>query len=272
MPFTFNGGQRLWYEVVDIAEPWRRAPPTILLHHGIGAESGIWADWIATLAALYRIVQFDMRGFGRSDMPQPSARWSMGQLIDDLTAVADATETPHFHFVGESIGGTIGLCAALRHPDRFLSLTMSNAGHVGGSIQRVETWRRLIDERGMNAWSDEFMADRFHHGALTPERWAWFSRQQAAGNRDAVLDALAVLVGIELSAALPSVRVPVLILHPDGSPFIPVEGAVQLYRGLQDAELHVFGHAKHGLPFSHGHECAAVLRRFLARRFPEATA
>ena len=79
---------------------------------------------------------------------------------------------------------------------------MSNAGHVGGSIQKVETWRRTIDERGMAGWSDDFMADRFHPGALTPERWAWFARQQAAGDRDAVLDALAVLVGIDLSAEL----------------------------------------------------------------------
>jgi pimeloyl-ACP methyl ester carboxylesterase len=36
---------------------------------------------------------------------------------------------------------------------------------------------------------------------------------------------------------------------------------------LPDAELHAIDHAKHGLPFSHGRECAAALRRFLDRRF-----
>lgn len=210
-----------------------------------------------------------MRGFGRSEVPEPGSRWSIDLLTDDLLAVADATGTRRFHFVGESIGGTIGLYAALRHPDRFLSLTMSNAGHVGGSMQKIETWRRTIDARGMSGWSDEFMADRFYRCALTPDRWDWFARQQMTGNRDAVLDALAVLVGIDLSAQLRSVRMPVLILHPDGSPFIPVSAAVQLRDELPDAELYVFGHAKHGLPFSHGPECAETLRRFLARRFPE---
>jgi len=272
VPFTVSAAQRLYYEAIEIAEPWRTNPPTILLHHGIGAESGIWADWIAVFAGQYRIVRFDMRGFGRSAAPQPGTRWSMDQLAHDLLAVADAAGTGPFHFVGESIGGTIGLYAALKHPDRFVSLTMSNAGHVGGAIQKVESGRRTMDERGMSGWSDEFMADRFHPDALPPERRAWFARQQAAGDRDAILDALAVLVGIDLSAELAAVKMPVLILHPDGSPFIPVSAAVQLYAGLPDAELHVFGHAKHGLPFSHGLECARTLRRFLTRRFPEATA
>ena len=146
---------------------------------------------------------------------------------------------------------------------------MSNAGHAGTSIHKVETWRRTIDERGMSGWSDDFMADRFHPGALPAERWAWFARQQAAGHPMSVLNALAVLIGVDLSAELGSIGPPVLVLHPDGSPFIPVSAAVQLYEGLPDAELHVFGNAKHGLPFSHGRECAAVLRRFLARRFAQ---
>ena len=66
MPFILSGGFRLYVEVIDIAEPWRNNHATILLHHGIGAESGIWTDWISALARQYRIVRFDMRGFGRS--------------------------------------------------------------------------------------------------------------------------------------------------------------------------------------------------------------
>jgi hypothetical protein len=121
----------------------------------------------------------------------------------------------------------------LQHPDRCLSLTTSNAGHVGGSIQKVETWNRIIAERGMGVWSDEFMTDRFHPSALSPERWEWFAHQQAAGDRDVVLDALAVLVGIELSAKLHPVRTPVLILHPDSGPFIPVAAELNCMRRIQ---------------------------------------
>ncbi|HEY1934133.1 MAG TPA: alpha/beta hydrolase [Acetobacteraceae bacterium] len=272
MPFVQRGDHRLHYESVELAAPWHRAPATLLFHHGIGAESGIWSDWVHALADRYRIVRFDMRGYGRSDVPPADFPWSIDLLAEDLLAVAEATDTQRFHFIGESIGGTIGLYAALKYPARFLSLTMSNAGHAGGSIQKVETWRRTIAERGMAGWSDDFMADRFHAGALSRERWNWYARQQAADDPNAVLNALAVLVGIDLSAQLGALHMPVLILHPDASPFIPVAAAAQLHAGLPDAELHVIGHARHGLPFSHGRDCAAILRRFLDRRFADPAA
>ena len=204
---------------------------------------GIWSDWVHTLADRYRIVLFDMRGYGRSDVPAADFHWSIDLLAEDVLAIADATDTKRFHFVGESIGGTVGLYTALKYADRFLSLSMSNAGHVGGSIQKVEGWRRTIAERGMAGWSDDFMADRFHPGALSRQRWDWYAAQQAEDNPNSVLNALAVLVGMDLSAQLGAVQVPVLILHPDGSPFIPVAVAAQMHAGIPDAELHVIGHA-----------------------------
>ena len=267
MPFVSRGQHRLHYETIDIAAPWHERPETILFHHGIGADSGIWTDWIGVLADRYRLVRFDMRGFGRSDVPDARAAWSMDQLIGDLLAVADATEAPICHVVGESIGGTIALKCALDHAQRFASVTLSNAAHVGGSIQKVEAWRRTIEERGMAGWSAQFMVDRFHPGALPEERHAWFARQQAAGNPASVLNALAVLVGTDLTTDVAALHKPVLLLHPDASPFIPLPVVADLHARLPDAELQVFAHARHGLPFSHGKACAAALRRFLERRF-----
>jgi pimeloyl-ACP methyl ester carboxylesterase len=267
MPFVTSGQHRLYYEVIDIAAPWHARPQTILFHHGIGADCNIWMDWICALADRYRLVRFDMRGFGRSDVPDANAAWSMDQLSRDLLAVADATETSRCHVVGESIGGTIALKCALDHPERFASVILSNAAHVGGSIQKVEAWRRTIDEVGMTGWSDQFMIDRFHPGALPDERFAWFARQQAAGNRASVLNALSVLVGVDLRSAVGALHPPALLLHPDASPFIPLPIVADLYARLPDAELQVFAHARHGLPFSHGRDCGAALRHFLKRRF-----
>ena len=107
------------------------------------------------------------------------------------------------------------------------------------------------------------MRDRFHEGALSPERWAWFAAQQEAWRRASTLNALGVLIGADLSPRLPAIRCPVLLLHPDGSPFIPVPIVAELHRLLPNAQLNVFGHARHGLPFSHAQDCARKLRAFL---------
>ena len=268
MPLASTRHGSLHYEVVDQVAPWREPRPAILFHHGIGASAALWAGWVPALGDAYRLVTFDMRGYGRSHIPGPGFTWSLDLLVDDLFAVADAAGLQRFHLVGESIGGTIALAAAIARPDRLGTLTVSNGAHLGASIRSVEAWRSQLDGGGVKAWSDAFLPGRFHDGALSPERLAWFARQQERWPRESILEALAVLVGTDLSPRLGQVRCPTLLLHPDGSPFIPVPVMAELHRLLPDAQLNVIGHARHGLPFSHAAQCAALLRNFLDSRCP----
>ena len=76
-----------------------------------------------------------MRGCGRSDIPAADFAWSLDLLVEDLFAVADAAGLKQFHLVGESIGGTVALAAALARPERIATLTVSNGAHLGASIQ-----------------------------------------------------------------------------------------------------------------------------------------
>ncbi|HLI23082.1 MAG TPA: alpha/beta hydrolase [Stellaceae bacterium] len=263
MPLAETAHGALYYEVIDRVAPGEIPRDPILFHHGIGAWPGIWEEWIAALADRHKIVTFDMRGYGRSHVPAPSDPWSIEELIGDVFAVADAAGFARFHLVGESIGGTIGLAATLAQPARIATLTVSNGAHLGASIERVDQWRRQLDERGIKAWSDIFMHDRFYEGALSPARWATFARAQEAWRPESILNALGVLVGADLSPHLGAITCPVLLLHPDDSPFIPVPVAEALHRLLPGAQLHIFPHARHGLPYSHAAACVAELRPFL---------
>jgi len=266
MPLADTAQGTLHYDVVDQIVPWRQKRLPILFHHGIGASAGIWADWRPALADAYRIVTFDMRGYGRSNIPAEDFEWSLDLLVEDLFAVADAAGAERFHLVGESIGGTVALAAALARPGRIATLTVSNGAHLGASIQRVEAWRRQLDEGGSKGWSDAFLRDRFHDAAVSPERLAWFAAEQEKWSRASILNALGVLIGTDLTPRLTEIRCPTLLLHPDGSPFIPVSVVADLFKGLPDAELNVFGRSRHGLPFSHAVQCAQALRSFLDSR------
>jgi pimeloyl-ACP methyl ester carboxylesterase len=266
MPLATTKHGTLHYDVIDQVAPWREQRKAILFHHGIGACAEIWAGWRPALADAYRLVTFDMRGCGRSDIPAADYAWSLDLLVEDLFAVADAAGLKQFHLVGESIGGTVALAAALARPELIATLTVSNGAHLGASIQRVEAWRRQLDTGGVKAWSDAFLPDRFHDDALSPERLAWFANQQEAWPRESILNALGVLIGTDLSGRLQEIRCPTLLLHPDGSPFIPVPVMAELHRLLPNSELNVIGHARHGLPYSHAKRCASLLRTFLDSR------
>ena len=266
MPLATTRQGSLHYEIVDRVAPSRGTRAAVLFHHGIGASAGIWAGWFPVLADAHRLVSFDMRGYGRSHIPAADFAWSLDQMVDDLFAIADAAGLQRFHLVGESIGGTVALAAALARPQRIATLTVSNGAHLGASIQRADAWRRQLDDGGVKAWSDAFLRDRFHDDALSPEQRAWFAAQQEKWPRESILNALRVLIGADLSARLKDIAQPTLLLHPDGSPFIPVPVMAELHRLLPDAELNVIGHSRHGLPYSHATVCASLLRAFLDRK------
>lgn len=256
---TANG---IDFSVVDLTPPWRGAPETILFHHGIGTCADCWADWVPVLADRYRIVTFDLPGHGARPVPD-GISWEWQALIDDVLAVADAAGARRFHLVGESTGGTVALACGADHPDRVLSIGVSNGAFKGASIQNVAAWQDVIDRGGMKAWSDFMMPLRFFDDAVSEEKRRWYQRQQAACDPAAVMGILAALQQADLSGRLAAIAQPTLILHPDSSPFIPVERAAALQEALPNAQLEVFPHTRHGLPFSHGADCAGVLRRFL---------
>lgn len=256
-------GCTLQYELLDSTVPWLPQRETIVFHHGLGASSGIWRSWAPMLADRYRMLAFDMRGHGSSSHPADGAPLTLDILLDDLFAVVDAAGVQRFHLVGESIGGTLALLAALRAPERVLTLTVSNGAHVGGSINNLDDWQQIIDGRGMAGWSEHMMDARFFPDALSQSMYEWYARVQAGVSRDVLLRAVRLLAGADLSPQMPRLTLPVLLLHPDSSPFIPVALMADLKARLPQSRLQVFPHSKHGLPFSHADLCAEALREFL---------
>ncbi len=78
----------------------------IVLAHGITCAIRAWTYQIAELARDYRVIAFDHRGHGRSDIP-PRGNYSLRHLAADVDAVLDGTLAPGERAViaGHSMGG-----------------------------------------------------------------------------------------------------------------------------------------------------------------------
>jgi len=266
MPRTARG---LHYEVTDLRAPWLRERQTgrpVVLHHGVGASLGIFAEWMPIVAARHPVARFDMRGFGLSAVPPESHAWSMTELIADLLEVAEAAfGAEPVHAMGESIGGTIALAAGLRHPSRFASVAMSNAAIMGGQIGYAPGWRAEIARIGIEGWSERLMEMRFAPGAVPAQALAWFGTGQARSPAHVVVGLGELLVGMDLTAELPDCKLPLLLMMPDRSPFVSLAQASALAELVPQAEIAVFPGARHGLPLSHAKEAAGTLLAFLGR-------
>lgn len=115
VPVTATDGARLHAEVDGDPE----APVTVVLCHGYLADSRMWLFQRASLARNARVVSYDQRGHGRSELGGVD-RLSLDQLGDDLAAVLDqAAGQGPVVLVGHSMGGMGIMALAEQRPELF---------------------------------------------------------------------------------------------------------------------------------------------------------
>ena len=110
-------------------------------------------------------------------------RWSLEGRWPTRSRSARAAGAERFHFVGESVGGTVGLLLGSRRPDALLSLTVSNASHRGGSIQRAREWREFIRANGMAKWGEMMAPLRLERDRVSPPSTAGSRRPRPGAPR-----------------------------------------------------------------------------------------
>ena len=98
----------------------------VTLLHGFLVDSGQWDDEFVSLAADYRVLRYDLRGFGRSSMPD--APFSHHE---DLARVLDESGIGRTALVGCSGGAGTAFDFALAHPERVSALVLIGAGYWG---------------------------------------------------------------------------------------------------------------------------------------------
>ena len=123
-----------------------------MLVHGLGGTgAGIWKRQIADLAKEFRVVAYDLRGSGRSEVtPGP---YSIDLLSEDLRSLVETLELGRVSLVGHSMGGSIALSYAARHPGDVRALVGVGAPAElpeqarAGLAARAET----VESEGMGA-------------------------------------------------------------------------------------------------------------------------
>src|SRR5437879_733509 len=94
--------------------------PLVLLCHGFPESWYSWRHQIDALAAAgFRAVAPDLRGYGKSDRPEPIDQYTIFHLVGDLVGLLDALEVRTAVIVGHDWGAAIAWQAARLRPDRF---------------------------------------------------------------------------------------------------------------------------------------------------------
>lgn len=124
--FADAGGLRTHYLEAGVGAP-------LVLIHGGGAGADCIGNWQGTLPAFardFRVIAYDMVGFGASDKPDPAAfEYSQAARVKHLRDFLDALGIAKASFIGNSMGGCTALGLAVESPARVERLVlMGSAG------------------------------------------------------------------------------------------------------------------------------------------------
>ncbi|MEX2297502.1 MAG: alpha/beta fold hydrolase [Dongiaceae bacterium] len=138
MAFYQSDGLKLYYEEHGSGDP-------LVLVPGFGSDTTAWVDQVDDYKRRFRVILMDIRGGGRSDVPEPG--YGPKDLARDVIALTTHLGLKKIHFGGWSLGGAVGLEVALAKPDllRTLSLHSSWEGDTPPHMRRwIEIRRRII--------------------------------------------------------------------------------------------------------------------------------
>lgn len=216
-----------------------------LTHLEFDLESPIWRHLYRELARDYTLVRYDTRGNGLSD--RTAADVSFASLVADLEVVVEAAGLTRFALLGISQGSMIALEYVRRHPERVSHLILYGGMAVGRN-RRAQTDATREEEAAMRTlmrlgWGAENAAFRqlFTSQFIpdgTKEQADWFNELQriSASGEMAVRIGLAT-ADVDLTAALPEVRVPTLVMHARGDARVPFEAGRRMAAGIPGARF-----------------------------------
>ncbi len=137
--------------------------PTLVFSNSLGTTHAMWNPQIADLAGHFRVLRYDSRGHGSSDVS--AGPYDIALLARDVLALLDALELRTVSFCGLSIGGMVGMWIAANAPGRVDRLVLSNtSAHLGGPEvwnSRIEAVRRGGMEAVANTVIERWFTPRF---------------------------------------------------------------------------------------------------------------
>jgi non-heme chloroperoxidase len=275
MPYVTVGRENsseidLYYEDHGSGQP-------VVLIHGYPLNCQSWERQVpALLAAGYRVIAYDRRGFGQSD--HPTTGYDYDTFAADLDAVLTKLDLNDVALVGFSMGtgevarylrrygsARVGKAAFLASLEPFLLKTDDNPAGVD---------RRVFDDILAAAKSDryayfaDFYADFYNTdenlGTRISEQALQASWNVAAGS-SAYASVAAVSTWLtDFRPDITKIDVPALILHGTADRILPIESTGRPFHRLVPAAEYVeIEGAPHGLLWTHGDEVTQALLGFL---------
>jgi non-heme chloroperoxidase len=251
----------------------------VVLIHGWPLSGASWSHQVpAFTAAGYRVIDYDRRGFGRSD--KPTSGYDYDTFAEDLHSILEALDLQDVTLIGFSMGGgEIARYFGKYGAERVRSVVFASAvppylaksdDNPDGPLD-ADTAAGL--EGGLrsdrDAFFPQFVRDFYSaNGVLKVAQEEVDDAVALAQQSDqkAALGAMHAFATTDFRDDLRKVDVPTLVIHGDADAIVPFEGSGQrTAAAIPGSEVVVIADAPHGVNVSNAEEWNAAVLAFLAK-------
>ena len=256
--FADNAGVRIAYESFGDG-------PALLLIQGIGYARWSWDPIVPALAERFRVLSFDNRGIGESDVPPPP--YSARELAQDGLAVLDDAGVDRAHVLGASLGGMAAQELAAGFPERVdrLVLACTTPGGAGAVPMPAQTVA-LMQEAA--ALAPEVAMRRFVENALAPHADRALVddlyERRIANPPDPIGWQGQAAAGMAFDGSGLTVAAPTLILHGSEDAVVDPGNAALLAERIPGARVELFSGCGHLFFWEQPERSAKTVAEFLA--------
>jgi 3-oxoadipate enol-lactonase len=257
MAFADVNGQRLRYE------DSRGDGPPVIFSHGFLMDREMFAHQVQALAAEFRVITWDERGFGETEFDgQPFTYWDSAS---DCLGLLDHLGVEQAVLAGMSQGGFLSLRAALLAPERVRALVLidTQAG--------VEDPERLPAYRQMQAtWLEVGPVDPLAEAIADliigdpPLNKVWIEKWRGLPRETMKAPGDCLFTRDDITERLGEISCPAIVFHGTADKSIEIELAEELCRGLSGCSgvVRIEG-APHAANLTHPQELNPPLLEFL---------
>jgi pimeloyl-ACP methyl ester carboxylesterase len=128
--YADSGGVKIHYASLG-------SGPLMVMIHGFPDYWYTWRSQMEALAAEYRCVAIDFRGYNLSDKPKGVDNYAMGELVGDVAAVIKHLGQDKAILVGHDWGGAISWSFSMARPEMLERLIILNVPHPRGFAREL---------------------------------------------------------------------------------------------------------------------------------------
>jgi len=258
------------YKINDIAVfDYEGDGKTLLFVHAFPMNNKMWYNQVEMFRNTYRVITYDIRGFGKS-IDSFKNIYTMETFANDVLNIILSLGLENVNICGLSMGGYIVQRAVLKSPDKFASMILADSKSERDDDKGLISRSRFIDRLmnyGIGNFADEFMKRLLYEKNYNNKELYRFIKGIINEQSEKSLAGASIAMATRTSTTeqLKELEIPVLLMVGEQDTFSPLPNTERMHKIIKNSVMRIIPESGHLTPIENMEIFNKYLSEFLSQ-------